>query len=107
MSQKSFKRLMLGGLFVCVFVCVVFLGVLFWFSLGLVRVLYLERSNPMHQSRLGAALLDSIPVEKDLGAPAVLDRPCALGPRWSMLGCVRKGIVSGLGRGSCPSVQPW
>lgn len=56
------------GLFF-VYVCLWFFGGegLFCFSPGLGRVLYLGRNNLMLQSRLGTALLDSSPAEKDLG----------------------------------------
>ncbi|KAF4804108.1 hypothetical protein TURU_010611 [Turdus rufiventris] len=64
------------------------------------RVLYLGRYNPMQQYRLGADLLESSPVEKDLGVlmdnKQSMSQQCALVAKKAngILACIRKSIVS-------------
>jgi len=64
------------------------------------RVLHLGRNNPMHQYRLGADLLESSSVERDLG-DLVDDRlttsqQCALAAKKAsgILGCIKKNVAS-------------
>ncbi|PKU48722.1 hypothetical protein llap_1046 [Limosa lapponica baueri] len=73
-----------------------------YFSKGKCRVLHLGRSNPMHQYRLGADLLESTSEEKDLGVLVdnrmTMSRQCALVAKKAngLLGCIRKSVTSRL-----------
>ncbi|KAJ7409638.1 hypothetical protein WISP_113250 [Willisornis vidua] len=72
------------------------------FNQGQCRVLHLGRSNPLHQYRLGAELLKSSSVEKDVGVlvdnKLSMNRQCDLVAKKAngILGCIRKSIASRL-----------
>ncbi|PKU48711.1 rna-directed dna polymerase from mobile element jockey-like [Limosa lapponica baueri] len=75
---------------------------LMYFNKGKCRVLHLGRSNPMHQYRLGADLLESTSEEKDLGVLVdnrmTMSQQCALVAKRAsgLLGCIRKSVTSRL-----------
>ncbi|KFP90454.1 hypothetical protein N311_01475, partial [Apaloderma vittatum] len=64
------------------------------------RVPHLGRNNTRHQYRLGAILLESSPMEKDLGV--LVDSELSLGQQWALvakrangiLGCIKKSVSS-------------
>ncbi|KAJ7428128.1 hypothetical protein BTVI_01280 [Pitangus sulphuratus] len=70
------------------------------FSRGKCSVLHLGRNNPMHQDRVGADLLESSSVEKNLGVMTdnklSMSQQCALVAKKDngILGCIRKTIAS-------------
>ena len=65
-------------------------------------MLHLGRNNPMHQDRLGADLLESSSVERDLGVLVdngmTMSQQCALVAKKAngILGCIKKSVASRL-----------
>ncbi|PKU32473.1 pol- hypothetical protein [Limosa lapponica baueri] len=70
------------------------------FNVGKCRVLHLGRNNPMHQDKLGADLLESSSVEKDLGFLVdnrmITSQQCGLVAKKAngLLGCIKKSVAS-------------
>ena len=67
---------------------------------GKCRVLHLGRNNTLHQYRLGADLLESISVERDLGVLVhdrlTMSQQCVLATKKTngILGCIRRSVTS-------------
>ena len=72
-------------------------------------LLHLGRNNPIHQCRVGADLLESSSVERDLGVLVdgrlTMSQQCALVAKKAngILGCIKKSVASRRGRFSFPS----
>ncbi|PKU45217.1 hypothetical protein llap_4478 [Limosa lapponica baueri] len=70
------------------------------FNKGKCRVMHLGRNNAMHQYTLGADLLESSSVEKDLGVLVdnrmTMSQQCALVAKKAngILGCIKKSVAS-------------
>jgi len=70
------------------------------FNKGKYRVPHVGRNNPIHQYRLGANLLESSSVERDLGVLVddrlTMSQQCALAAKNAkgILGCMRRSVAS-------------
>ncbi|KAJ7417544.1 hypothetical protein WISP_64085 [Willisornis vidua] len=83
------------------------------FNKGKCRILHLGKRNPLHQHRLGADLLESSSVEKDL--QVLVDNKVFVSQQCGhvamkasdLLECIGKSTASRLREAILPSTQPW
>jgi len=70
---------------------------------------HLGRENPRYKYKLGEKFTESSSVEKDLGVLMVKKLDMSALAEWkanSILGCIKRGVAAGQGRGLSPSALP-